>query len=77
MAKKFKLTIATRDKKITGEVDSITLPSEEGELTILADHIPLMGKLTKGRIHLLSQDIRFKQGFFQFKDNHAIILVDN
>ncbi|HET9641256.1 MAG TPA: F0F1 ATP synthase subunit epsilon, partial [Candidatus Paceibacterota bacterium] len=33
-----------------GEAESVTLPGAEGELTILADHMPLVTTLKKGTV---------------------------
>ena len=51
MSKKLKLKIVTPEKLILEEeVDSVTLPSTEGEITILTDHIPLVVGLSSGDI---------------------------
>jgi len=51
MAKKLKLKIVTPEKLILEEeVDSVTLPTTEGEITILSDHIPLVVGLSSGDI---------------------------
>ena len=51
MSKKLKLKIVTPEKLILEEeVDSVTLPSTEGEITILPDHIPLVVGLSSGDI---------------------------
>jgi F-type H+-transporting ATPase subunit epsilon len=45
------LTIITQEKKLLEEqVDSVTLPSVTGELTILPHHIPLFTKLHTGEL---------------------------
>jgi len=47
----FNLSISALDKNIfEGEVQSLTLPGIDGELTILENHIPLITPLTQGRI---------------------------
>ena len=51
MSKKLKLKIVTPEKLILEEeVDFVTLPSTEGEITILPDHIPLVVGLSSGDI---------------------------
>ncbi|MEK7574660.1 MAG: ATP synthase F1 subunit epsilon [Patescibacteria group bacterium] len=51
MSKKLKLKIITPEKLILEElVDQVTLPSMQGELTILPDHIPLIVGLASGDI---------------------------
>jgi len=51
MIKKIKLKVVTPEKLILEEeVESVTLPTTEGELTILPDHIPLVAALSSGDI---------------------------
>ena len=51
MSKKLKLKIVTPEKLILEElVDSVTIPTTEGEITILPDHIPLIASLASGDI---------------------------
>ena len=55
MSKKLQLKIVTPEKLILEElVDSVTLPTTEGEITILADHIPIVAALTSGDIVAIS-----------------------
>ena len=49
MEKKFKLEIISPEKILfSEEVNSVIIPSFEGEMTILADHIPLITFLRPG-----------------------------
>ena len=51
MSKKLQLKIVTPEKLILEElVDQVSLPTIEGEITILADHIPLISVLASGDI---------------------------
>lgn len=51
MSKKLQLKIVTPEKMILDElVDKVTLPTIEGEITILPDHIPLISALSSGDI---------------------------
>jgi F-type H+-transporting ATPase subunit epsilon len=51
MSKKLQLKIVTPEKLILEEmVDSVTIPTTEGEITILPNHIPLIGGLASGDI---------------------------
>lgn len=51
MAKQLKLKIVTPEKLILEDmVDQVTVPTTEGELTILADHIPIIAGLSSGDI---------------------------
>jgi len=47
--KQLKLDIVTQEKRLlTQEVDSVTVETTVGELTILPDHMPLLTKLKEG-----------------------------
>ncbi len=51
MAKQLKLKIITPEKLILEEwVDQVSLPTTEGEITVLPEHIPLIGSLASGDI---------------------------
>lgn len=51
MSKQLKLKIVTPEKLILEEeVESVTVPTTEGEITILKDHIPLVAGLASGDI---------------------------
>lgn len=55
MSKKLKLKIVTPEKLILEEeVDSVSVPTTEGEITILPDHIPLVVGLSSGDIVAIS-----------------------
>ena len=49
--KQLKLKIITPERLILEEmVESVTLPTTEGEITILADHVPLIATLASGDV---------------------------
>lgn len=51
MSKQLLLKIVTPEKLILEEeVDSVTVPTTEGEITILPDHIPLVATIASGDI---------------------------
>ena len=51
MSKLLKLKIVTPEKLILEEeVISVTIPTKEGEITILANHVPLIAPLASGDI---------------------------
>lgn len=51
MSKKLQLKIVTPERLILDEqVNSVTIPTTEGEITVLADHIPLVVGLSSGDI---------------------------
>jgi F-type H+-transporting ATPase subunit epsilon len=51
MSKLLKLKIVTPEKLILEEeVESVTIPTKEGEITVLPDHVPLIAPLASGDI---------------------------
>jgi len=51
MSKKLKLKIVTPERLILEEmVDQVSLPTTEGEITILPDHIPLIAGMASGDV---------------------------
>jgi len=55
MSKKLQLKIVTPEKLILEElVDSVTIPTTEGEITILPDHVPLIASIASGDIVAIS-----------------------
>ena len=58
MALNFKLEIITPEKTIfSSEVEQVTIPSYEGEMTILKDHISLVTFLRPGIIKIGEKDL--------------------
>ncbi len=51
MSKQIKLKIVTPERLVLEEmVDQVSLPTTEGEITILPDHIPLIAGLSSGDV---------------------------
>lgn len=76
MSKLLQIKIVTPEKLILEDlVESVTLPTKEGEITILANHIPLIAPLASGDI--VSQingeyiPIAVVGGFVEVKSNEA------
>ena len=63
-----------------GDASSINLPGEDGELTILAHHIPIVTHLKAGSIHIKTpsgdQDFPILGGFAEVKPEKTILLVE-
>ena len=67
-----------------GDASSITLPAEDGELTILPHHIPLITHLKAGTISFTNETseagkltkLAIKGGFVEIKPEKAILLVE-
>lgn len=77
-----KLKIVTPERVVyESTVDSVTLPTTSGEITILKDHIPLVSKIVAGEIRTKSGNeetlLAVSTGFVEVrKGNEIIILAD-
>ena len=62
------------------EVDSLTLPTIDGQRTILANHMPIVLPLQIGIMYYKLNGEMHKfflsEGLFTFEDNHGTILVN-
>ena len=75
------LQIITPEKiAYEGEVEQVTLPTKDGEITILADHIPLISTMKHGELTIKNGDeevlMAVCNGFIEVKKNHITILTD-
>ena len=78
---KINLQIITPEKiAYEGEIDQVTLPTTDGEITILADHIPLISTMKHGELTIKNGDeevlMAVCNGFIEVKKNHIIIMTD-
>lgn len=78
--KKLNLTISKVDGPVfDGEVDSVRLPGIEGEMTILANHEPLISPLAEGKIVVVAdgetKEFSIITGTLEISHNHATILI--
>ena len=78
MALNFKLEIITPEKTIfSSEVEQVTIPSYEGEMTILKDHISLVTFLRPGIIKIGEKDLEnfyIDDGIVELSNNILIVL---
>ena len=78
MEKNFNLEIISPEKiLLTEQASSVTIPSFEGEMTILAEHIPLITFLRPGivRVYGAKEGKYFvEEGTVEFSKNTLIIL---
>lgn len=63
------------------EVDQVTLPTAQGEITILPNHIPLVAALVSGVAHLkkdqTEEDVAVSGGFIQVEEGSRVrVLAD-
>ncbi len=83
MSKKLKLKIVTPERLIFEEmVDQVSLPTTEGEITVLPEHIPLISGLASGDVVAFSsgEHIPFALvgGFLEIKkdeDGNTLVAV--
>jgi len=79
MSNRFTIEIITPDKKILkSEAAEVTIPSFEGQMGILKDHIPLITFLRPGIISVQNQEEKkyfVEEGTVEFSDNNLLILT--
>ena len=78
MSDGFNIEIISPEKKLlTDKADSATIPSFEGEMTILSNHIPLITFLRPGIVKINgSKKIQYflEEGTVEFSNNNLTIL---
>tara|TARA_B100002051_G_scaffold139070_1_gene132089 strand:+ start:370 stop:759 length:390 start_codon:yes stop_codon:yes gene_type:complete len=78
MSDNFNIEIISPEKKLlTDKVSSATIPSFEGEMTILSNHIPLITFLRPGILKINgSKEIQYflEEGTVEFSNNNLTIL---
>lgn len=66
--------------QFTGEIDSVSLPTTLGEITVLPNHASLSTKLVEGEIKIAMGSkityIAINGGFFELTDNQGQVLSD-
>jgi F-type H+-transporting ATPase subunit epsilon len=81
MSDKFTIEIITPDKSILRlEVREVTIPSYEGQMGILKDHIPLITFLRPGIISIQGQEEKkyyVEEGTVEFSNNNLLILTSS
>tara|TARA_X000001036_G_C19921555_1_gene497834 strand:- start:1 stop:390 length:390 start_codon:yes stop_codon:yes gene_type:complete len=79
MSDKFTVEIISPDKTILkSETNEATIPSYEGQMGILKDHIPLITFLRPGVISIQSQNEKkyfVEEGTVEFSNNNLLILT--
>ncbi len=63
-----------------GEADSVSIPTFDGRITVLANHAPLLAKLSEGEVELKQNKknttIVIAGGFLEVKNNSVYVLSD-
>jgi len=80
--RKIKFEITTPERKVYSEdVDQVTIPTKEGEITVLPGHIPLVAALVPGELVVLkdkdSISMAVAGGFIEVLANKVTVLADN
>ena len=79
MSDKFKVEIISPDKSILNlEADEVTIPSYEGQMGILKNHIPLITFLRPGIILIKAQEEKkyyVEEGTVEFSKDNLLILT--
>ena len=80
MSEKFAVEIISPDKSILkSEASEVTIPSYEGQMGILKDHIPLITFLRPGLIVIKENSVEKKffveDGTVEFSNNNLLILT--
>ena len=79
MSDKFTVEIISPDKSILkSEVSEVSIPSYEGQMGILKDHIPLITFLRPGLIIINGQEEKkyyVEEGTVEFSKNNLLILT--
>ena len=81
--KKLTLRVISQEKKLLEEiVDKVTLPSTDGEITILPQHAALLSELTTGHLRFTQDDVEqsvvVSRGFVDIHPSGIVtVLVDS
>lgn len=79
MSDKVTIEIITPEKSIfKSEANEVTIPSYEGQMGIMKDHIPLITFLRPGFISIKNQDEKkfyVEEGTVEFSNNNLLILT--
>jgi len=81
-AKNIKFEIVTPERVVLKEdVVQVTVPTRQGEITVLPDHIPLVAPLMPGVIEAVRTDgsreiMSLSGGFIEVLKNRVVILAD-
>ena len=79
MSNKFTVEIISPDKLVlNSDANEVTIPSYEGQMGILKDHIPLITFLRPGVISIQNHDEKkyfVEEGTVEFSNNNLLILT--
>jgi F-type H+-transporting ATPase subunit epsilon len=77
---KIKFKIASPERLVLEtEVDSLTLPTSMGQITVLPNHVPLVAVLSPGEIKYISNNIEeyfvVSSGVIEIKNNNEVMVL--
>jgi F-type H+-transporting ATPase subunit epsilon len=78
---KINLQIITPEKiAYNGEADGVSIPTKDGEIAILANHIPIISTMKHGELIIRNENKEIPMavwsGFIEVKKNCVIIMTD-
>ena len=78
---KLKFKIVTPERLlIEEEIDQVTLPTSEGQITVMKDHLPLVSTLAPGELVMKTGSketpLAVSGGFIEVRDNTVTVLAD-
>jgi F-type H+-transporting ATPase subunit epsilon len=81
MVSKIKFKIVTPERTVfENEIDQATLPTQDGEITVLPNHIPLISALKPGDLMIKKDgeeiDLAVSGGIVEVQNNEITILAD-
>lgn len=59
-----------------GEVSQVSLPSVDGEITVLKNHLPIITLLQKGMVKFNKESIQINGGFVEIGKGKVVVLVN-
>ena len=72
-----KLQILSLDgAKFDGETVQVSLPTTDGEITVLKNHIPLITTLKSGLIKFSNQNLPISGGFAEVSKDKVVVLAN-
>lgn len=75
------LTVTTPERVVyEGEVNAVNVPTVQGEIGILPNHVPVVSMLQPGELHFktgeTTEAMAVSGGFVEVRDNKVVILAD-
>lgn len=75
-----KFQIITPEKVVySDEVEQVSIPTEQGEITVLKNHVPLISVLKAGELKYKKDSEEFSMavsgGFVEVRDNNSIVIL--